>query len=184
MRAQVAESLARSQRDFLELVWPQISRGCGGGDIIPVESVSDSGFAATLDLSAGIDAWQTLTDATAGTVLRGIASRVQWGDHAWDTFTVRRTVASGRPTEYDKRLAALTEDRGYLYPHLTVQAYIDNDVLLSVGVARTRQVIEAVRSDNWRDNPQDGSTFYYVAFSAVPDIKYWPAAVPAHAQAA
>jgi hypothetical protein len=176
MRPQVAESLARSQRDFLELVWPQISRCCGGGDIIPVESVSDSGFASTLDLSAGIDAWQTLEDANAGTVLRGIASRVQWGDRVWDTFTVRRTVASGRPTEYAKRLAALNEDRGYLYPHLTVQAYINDGVLLSVGVARTRQVIEAVRSDKHRPNPQDGSTFFYVAFDDVLDIKRWPRA--------
>jgi hypothetical protein len=174
MRLQVAERLARSQRDFLALVWPQISHNCGGGDIIPVESVSDSGFASTLDLSAGIDAWQTLDDTTAGTVLRGIASRVQWGDRAWDTFTVRRSVASGRQTEYAKRLAALNEDRGYLYPHLTVQAYIDGDVLLSVGVARTRQVIEAVRSDKWRPNRADGSTFYYVAFRSVADIKCWP----------
>lgn len=168
------DELNASQRDFMDVIWPVIADVCGGGQLIPVESVSQSGFARELDMFAGIDAWQLLDDRVAGAALRGIASRRQIGPTAWDTFTIRRSLASGNPTEYQKRKAALEDNSGYLYPHLTVQAYMDNGRLLSVGVAETRAVIGAVNHSNWRPNYRDGSTFFVVPFGAVNAVHITP----------
>jgi hypothetical protein len=167
----VSQAMSDSRAAFVSTVWPVIRDGCGGGRIVPVEDVSAAEFVRELDVLAGIDAWQILSDNGAGDVMRGIASRVQWG-HDWSTFTVRRSVPSGRPTEYDKRSAALCGDRGYLCPHLTVQAYIAGGQLLSVGVATTAAVIAAVDRRNVR-SVATGETFFVVPFAAVSGIKVW-----------
>lgn len=154
------------------LVWPVVRDKCGGGVIIPVETVSDSGFAAQLDMLAGIDAWQQLVDGVAGDVLRGIATRVQF-ERCFPTFTVRRSLSSGRPTEYDKRRAAMN-GRGYLYPHLTVQAYVSGGSLVLVGVAETSSVIDACSEDRVRTNRADNNTFYWIPFSTVSGAWWHP----------
>lgn len=172
------KALERSQQDFLDVVWPAIRDVCGGGEIIPVESVSEAEFANALDVLSGIDAWQRLPDEVAGEALRGIAIRTQWGQRAWDTFTVRCSRVSGMATEYQKRTAALT-GRGYLTPYLTVQSYItDGGRLLSVGVARTEDVIAAVDRRRCRTNPADGSQFYWVRFRDVPGCRVLPETQP------
>lgn len=171
--------LSRSQRDFVEKVWPVIGPLCGGGEIIPVELVSRAEFSKQLDMLAGIDAWHQFDTLTAGPALRGVASRVQWvhGD-CYDTFTVRRSLPSGNPTEYQKRMAALTEGRGALFPYCTVQAYIDREdgVLLHGAFARTEDVMAAASERNVRRNP-DGSTFYWIPFGDVQGVREfgdWP----------
>ena len=84
--------------EFHRVVWPAIRDLCGGGELIPVESVTETGFARQLDVAAGIDAWQLHTSEG----LRGLASRVQWvSGSAWNTFTIRRQRDSGTATEYD-----------------------------------------------------------------------------------
>lgn len=172
--------LSRSQRDFTDKVWPVIKPLCGGGDIIPVELVSKAEFSKHLDILAGIDVWHQFDTLSAGPALRGIASRVQWVPaRCFDTFTVRRSLRSGEPTEYQKRMAALTEGRGALFPYFTVQAYIDRDdgVLLHGAFARTEDVLAAVSEDRVRVNPVDGSTFYWAPFADVSDIHEfgeWP----------
>lgn len=136
--------LSSSSADFLRVVWPAIKGMVGGGEIIPVESVADKGMATMLDQRSGIDAWHLSQDGR----VRGVASRVQWTDKPWNTFTVRYSRDSGAKTEYEKRKIDIESDAGWLYPHMTVQAYIGGDKtsggdLLSVAVIKTRSLIAA-----------------------------------------
>jgi hypothetical protein len=120
MHARVAKRLRASSSDFLSVVWPAIESACGGGFIEPVESVTESEFTKTLDILGGIDAWQVINDVG----VRGIASRVQWGND-WRTFTVRKALWSGGETEWHRiqRVQPLL-DRGFIRAHLIVQAYL------------------------------------------------------------
>ncbi len=116
----------------------------GGGEIIPVESVADKGMATMLDQRSGIDAWHLSQDQQ----VRGIASRVQWTSRPWNTFTVRYTRDSGAKTEFEKRKHDIYAGSGWLYPHLTVQAFIEGSKalpgdLMSVAVIKTKSLIDA-----------------------------------------
>jgi len=138
VRADIARRLTQSAQDFQEIVWPRIAPWCGGGQLIPVESVTAQRMAKMLDLLAGIDAWQVNNEHG----VRGITSRVQWG-YPHNSFTVRARTPRGNPTELEKRLAALDSPQsGWLFPALTCQAYLDRPGgrLLSVGLARTADV--------------------------------------------
>lgn len=135
--------LKDSAAAFLRVVWPAMKNMVGGGKIIPIESVTDDSMTEMLDRYSGIDAWH-LSD---GQQMRGVASRVQWGN-AWNTFTVRYTRDSGAKTEYEKRKFDIESNAGWLYPHLTVQAFIggkkgDNGELLSVAVIKTKSLVDA-----------------------------------------
>jgi hypothetical protein len=142
MDAAVAQKLTASSNDFLRVVWPTLSRRFGGGEIYPVESVTEKGFAKQLDVLAGIDVWHVVRNEG----MRGIASRVQWTDSPFDTFSVRYALASGQPTEFQKRLHALrNQARGFLLPEFTVQAYVappkGEGALLSAAVMKTSSLI-------------------------------------------
>jgi len=139
MRPAVEHDLSRSAAAFKDIVWPQISPWFGGGVLQTVEAVTASQMAKDLDILAGIDAWHV------NGAVRGIASRIQFGSHAWDTFTVRLKRSSGVQTEYEKRLMAITSSGGWLYPHITVQAYINQDALLSAAACETRDLILFIR---------------------------------------
>lgn len=166
MREAVAAGISDSARDFLEKVWPVVRPWFQGGELIPVEAVSPGRFASELDVLAGIDAWHV--DSARG--VRGIASRVQWGDKIWDSFTIRRALPSGRPTEFEKRLDALDNpDAGWLFPHVTVQAYVSErgpaGRLVSAGAVKTRDLFEHVVRNGpsvSRKNNSDGVEFMAV----------------------
>jgi hypothetical protein len=119
MRAEVAAALTRSAAAFHDVVWPAISLDLGGGALVPVESVTSAGFAKQLDVLAGVDAWQVVDESG----MRPLASRVQAGWGRINTFTIRWSLPSGARTEIDKRIDAIRD--GYLYPAVTVQAYLD-----------------------------------------------------------
>ena len=120
MRLDVAKDLTASAACFKGVVWPEIKAMCGGGYVIPVEGVTVSEFAKTLDTLSGIDAWHVVD----GLGVRGIASRVQWGKD-WGTFTIRKSRANGAKTEWHKIAEAKESiSRGFIRPHLVVQAYI------------------------------------------------------------
>lgn len=136
--------LEASANDFLRVVWPAIGAKVGGGEIVPVESVADKGMATMLDQRSGIDAWHLSKDKQ----VRGIASRVQWGNTPWNSFTVRYARDSGAKTEYEKRKHDINAGAGWLYPHLTIQAYVSGSKgnggdLLSVAVIKTKSLIDA-----------------------------------------
>lgn len=158
--------LSRSAKAFEFLVWP-VLRQVIGGKLVHVELIARQDFAKDLDVRAGIDAWHIHDRG-----IRGLASRVQAG-RAWDTFTVRRSRATGVATEYEKRCYAIQAGEGWIYPHLTIQAYItawDMGRLLSVGVARTADLMRFIQAHEdtvtVRSAP-DGNTFFVVPFDAV-----------------
>jgi hypothetical protein len=158
MRADVAAALSKSAVIFRDRVWPLIGEACGGGQLIPVELVTESRFAKDLDALAGIDAWQILRPFG----MRGLASRVQYTDQPWRTFTIRASLASGYETELHKRLRAI--QHGYLYPHFTVQAYVRGRAgraappdgrVLAVGITHTRELFGEIREwiERYREVP-------------------------------
>ena len=140
MRETVRQDLSRSAAAFRNIVWPQIAMWFGGGHLETVEAVTASQMAKDLDILAGIDAWHI------DGAVRGIASRIQYGI-PYNTFTVRMKRSSGIETEYAKRLQAIESDNGWLYPHITVQAYIDHDILLSAAACRTADLIRYIRDN-------------------------------------
>jgi len=179
--------LSDSAAAFVRVVWPAIQRMVGGGQIIPIESVTNDAMTEMLDKYSGIDAWH-LSQARQ---VRGVASRVQWGN-AWNTFTVRYSRDSGAKTEYEKRLADIKSNAGWLYPHLTVQAFIDgkkggDGCLLSVAVIKTKSLIDACslvvdgcvdRSDGGI-RPTSNAVFIWVSWDWLKrqgyEIKTWQA---------
>ena len=103
------------------------------GNFEVVEGVTEDEMARTLDMLAGIDVWHF--DKRFG--VRGVASRIQYGK-SWDTFTVRKSRESGALTEYEKRTYAIKNE--FLYPVLTFQGYISNDVPLSFALTKTKDI--------------------------------------------
>ncbi len=105
------------------------------GKIHSAES-SDVEIVRLLDVVSGID---YIAENEHG--LRGIATRVQWCDNPYNTFTIRSERHTGNGTELEKRLYQI--ENGYLYPSLTLQAYFDNrkeNNLLSIGVIKTKDL--------------------------------------------
>lgn len=137
MDSTVANDMKNSSTAFVTLVWPLINSWVGGGELLQMENVTDSNFAKMLDMKAGIDGWHIHSDG-----MRGIASRIQKGWKAWNTFTIRMSRDSGAKTEYEKRETAI-ETGKYIYPHLTVQAYVEawEGPVLSIGMALTCDII-------------------------------------------
>jgi len=123
MRGDVSRDLSASAYDFLRVVWPKVEPMLAGGRLEPVESTtSRRRIDRDIDILAGIDAWHMLDSQG---VMRGIASRVQWGPKNWRTFTIRKSRPTGATTELAKRLYALDHlDQGWLFPSLTIQAYV------------------------------------------------------------
>jgi len=161
----IKETIKESSKKFVNIVWPRISLQIGGGRLIPVESVTDSRFADYLDMQAGIDAWQVLGNRDG---IRGIASRVQVSktQNPFNSFTVRYKLASGRETEYQKRMRAIKcTDRGLLFPFLTTQAFLDkDDRFLSAAVIKTVSLFESILicPELWHERVAiDGNVFLF-----------------------
>jgi hypothetical protein len=157
------KDLSKSNRAFLSLVWPVIQRKCGGGEIKPVEVLADNDLALDLDRNCGIDIWQSVDGVGA----RGIASRVQFTEKNWQTFTVRKSRASGARTEYAKRLSAIESGGRFIYPYLTSQAFVDATQLVGVGVARTVDIFDAIKRGKAYINQTDNADFFCVRWADV-----------------
>jgi hypothetical protein len=157
MPSEVRRDLDASKSAFEALVWPAIAPLCGGGDLVHLEGSSHR-TDRDLDTLAGIDGYQRITARG----MRGIASRVQPVSRPWDTFTIRLARKNGSATEYAKRLAAITEANGWLYAHITVQAYITKDrrELLAAAAVRTSDLMhhaERCRAEHgWSQRNEGG----------------------------
>ncbi len=146
MNDPLLQMLSQSASDFQRIVWPIASAFplVGGGLLRPVEAVATADFKDDLDLLAGIDAWQVDRGIP---MMRGLASRVQWGGR-YDTFSIRYRLPSGQPTEFAKRLISIqNKDKGHLFPHFTVQAYLarQGGDLLSCAVVETTALYDVAR---------------------------------------
>lgn len=167
MNQAVERAIGASAADFRAHVWPRFADRLGGGELIPVESVTDSMFAKLLDTRAGIDAWQVVADGG----LRGVASRVQWGPMCWDSWTVRTQRVSGFPTERDRLIHA---DYTLLRPAFHIQAYFEQrgGRLMGAACIRTldlaRMVIAGLHGPE-RRNPVDGTLFVPVWWQTAED---------------
>lgn len=159
--SRIDAAIARSADEFRHTVWPHFSDALGGGALIPVETVTDSTFAVALDALGMTDAWQVVS----GTGIRGLATRIQWGPKSWDTWTIRKRLPSGRPTEYDK----LTRDSDWHLPQYVIQAYVCDGVLLGAAAIQTSDLQQILRN-GWhgpeRRNPRDGNTFVFIPWLA------------------
>jgi hypothetical protein len=134
------------------------------GDLINIET-DDTKLADMFDQYSGIDAFQIVNKQ-----LRGVAIRVQWGND-WGTFTIRYKRKSGAKTEYQKRSEAIFSDKGYLYPYLTIQAYLDkrgcSQSILSCGVIKTLDLYQYlfVNMPNLKIRQcPEGNDFLHVTF--------------------
>lgn len=164
------ESIEKSSRVFKNIVWPAISKLpiIGGGEIQSVEDNTAKGERELIDLYSGIDAWHI-----DGNKMRGVASRVGFSGN-FETFTIGFD-------EFKKRIKAIEQsDEGWLFPHLTVQAYVDKDSLLSAAVIRTQELIgiakiifEKVNKENFDEseyfgilpNNNSGKKFIYIRWN-------------------
>ena len=177
---EIKRVISNSADDFFNIVFPNIQSMLGGGVIVPVETVTDKYFTEELDTLAGIDAWQIENNRQG---LRGIASRVQWGERAWNTFTIRKKTIGGGRTEYEKRLFAIQHEReGYIYPSITIQAYLDilHGKLLSAGIIHTTDLFELLEAGHYqtRINPKDGNEFVFIDWPLIIgygiEMHIWP----------
>lgn len=157
--------MTKSSEIFKDSVYPRISSLIGGGDLIPVEAVTESEMAETLDRLSGIDFWYV--DHDEG--MFGIASRVQPGGTNWETFTVRRRRFSGAETEFEKRKRQI--DNGFLYPKWTCQAYTDSFTFIDAAVVRTEDLIqfidEGARGRDYIINSTHNADFFVVDWSDI-----------------
>lgn len=153
--------LNQSSADFQRAVWPHFADALGGGELVPVETVTDSAFATLLDTLGMTDVWQIIKPHG----MRSLATRVQWGQTNWATWTVRCRLRSGRPTEFQK----LTQYGEWQLPQYVIQAYIDRPggALISAAAIKTRD-LQQILINGWHDperiNPKDGNGFYPVSW--------------------
>jgi len=164
--------MSRSADYFRRRVWPLFVDRLGGGELVPVESVTDSYFAEVLDIQAGIDGWQLV--AVGG--IRGIASRVQVGT-CWESWTIRSKTRGGGRTEIDKLLEI---DSTLLRPSLHIQAYTLSYQQPPTAAAciRTADLIRLLLAKDESDekiNPVDGNRFVPVWWmeAATHGFEYW-----------
>lgn len=167
MRTDVARDLSDGAYDFLRVVWPAIKPKLQHGELKPVEAVAADDLKQDLDRLAGIDAWHIHYDRG---LMRGIASRIQWlapSDQPWRSFTIRMQRPNGSRTEFEKRCEAIDSPaEGWLFPHLTIQAYVAeprrSGPLMAAGIVRTKDLYDFARQHperEWKRNPQDGVLF-------------------------
>lgn len=127
----ISARLRRSAALFGELVWPHVSAVFGPGRLAQVEAI-EVDCARALDL-LGID---YLFIPAAGEAF-GVAARVQAPDRSgrpWDSFTM-----SSSP--YQRLRSAEDSAFGRLLPAVAVHAFVGGTDLLSVGVARVRDLV-------------------------------------------
>lgn len=164
--------IGKSASAFLGIVWPVVRGKIGGGELMPVEGHASDAMKKSLDVLAGIDAWQMLGNRQG---MRGIASRVQPSGKNWGTFTIRYKLASGADTEFQKRRHAIESAEGLLFPHLTIQAYLSEGYAApvhGVGIIRTHDLIIAAMDYDWpvRTCGQDGNQFMFLSWAKLRGI--------------
>lgn len=144
----IKKNIKETNQIFSQKVWPDptFQQLIGYGFIEYCETSEDK-LKKDLDKYAGIDAVQTLIvpfynerlkrQQTLDSV-RTMAIRVRYKN--WKSFTIRSDSSSGAIVEYDKRIEAIK--RNTAYPNITVQAHIENNILISAAVIDTRTLYE------------------------------------------
>ena len=129
------DDLTASMDVFNRLIKP-VLEDVMKGEYIPVEG-SPEEIAQLLDKRIGIDAM-----VDRGDTIYGLGSRIQIDSGVWDTFTIRCDRESGHITELEKLRKAIKADS--MRPQITMQAYVENDTLKSLALARTVDIIRYI----------------------------------------
>lgn len=154
----VAESITRSAETFRDRFWPLIGPDLGGGELVPVETVTHSHFAKLLDTLGMTDAWQVKN----GHGMRALATRVQWCNRSWATWTIRFQLPSGNRTEYHK----LMEPGDWQRPHYVIQSYVTADGLECAAIRGSD--LRLMLENGWYEGPRPapgGNLFLYVPWA-------------------
>src|ERR1017187_3710043 len=172
MRKEVLDALSKSAKDFVTIVWPVAKPIMGGGELIPCEHFMSDELKTTLDQSAGVDGWQIIDKGG----MSAIASRVQYTNQDFQTFTIRFERPNGGETELSKRLRAIKSGGRLLYPYWTVQAFLwaRRKKMGSIGIVHTKTLM--LLADDYRrayinvKRSPDGEKFVYIRFDD-PNLK-------------
>ena len=127
--------LKKSMDVFVTLIKPVLERVMKGA-YISIEGSPDE-IAQILDKRIGIDAM-----IDKGSTVYGLASRIQIDSGVWNTFTIRCERETGHITELEKLRKAIKNDS--MRPQITMQAYVENGELKSIGLARTADIIRYI----------------------------------------
>lgn len=145
-----------------KIVYPQIKKELKWfrrSTLYSIENNKDNTL-QMLDTRCAIDGYIFKSDGAIP-----IATRCQYGEKSWSTFTIRRSLLSGSETEYDKVSNAINKQL-YTRPQLSIHAYLtrrNNGKLISVGIAKTEDIFSLINKNKWR-HVSDGNTFYYVSW--------------------
>jgi len=140
------------------------------GKIISIEDIEKDSILKTLDRQSGIDAFHISENG-----IRGIALRIQnINQHNFDTFTIRYSRHNNSKTEYEKRKKTFQtqKEKGYLYPFLTIQAYVNYDTkeVLKISIVKTEQLYNYIENNldmilaKQKRTVNDGNELIYVTF--------------------
>lgn len=161
------EDLCKSTDAFDRLILPVLPM-LVRGKYIRVEGTPEE-IAQYLDQNIGIDAM-----LDCGNVTYGLGSRIQFDSGVWNTFTIRCSRESGHITELEKLRKAIQYDS--MRPHMTLQAYVENNKLQTIGVAWTKDIIEYIDAHDCPIRTSfDGSKraqFVFVKWDEMKDAGY------------
>lgn len=150
--------MRKSMKDF-KLIEPLLQRLLNGGQSMMVEG-DDNAVCRMLDMTCGTDYFHIYDDRK---LCWGVASRIQHGTN-YRSFTIRKSRENNARTEFEKRKFAIAH--GGVYPYLTLQAYIDKDMVMGLGLAKTTDIIAFIESGNAEENHtgerQIGQAGFYV----------------------
>lgn len=124
------------------------------GKIISIER-SGSQIANVLDLKCGVDGLLIHNEG-----VYGIAHRVGYNKD-WSTFTIRVKDSSGAKTEIDHL------NSNGIKPYYHIQSYIKGDVILSMAIAKTVDILDYIErcSPCIKTNPTSGDQFTIIKWS-------------------
>jgi hypothetical protein len=146
--------MAASAQDFRDQVWPLLRDDLGGGELVLVETVTNSPFASLLDRLGMTDAWQVVE----GSGIRALATRVQWGWKDWGSWTIRTRLQSGGQTEWHK----LTMLGDWHRPSYIIQAYLKQQGGPVISAACIRAIdMQLMLWNGWhgKEKPYGGNWF-------------------------
>lgn len=124
-----SKNAALSAKAFRQII--PLAEQTLNGKIISIEQ-NDDQITKLLDTKCGVDG--LLIHAKG---VYGIAHRVGY-DVAWNTFTIRVKDSSGAKTEIDHL------NSNGIKPYYHIQSYIKGDVLLSMAIARTIDIVDYI----------------------------------------
>lgn len=144
---------AKDSAHIFNLTIPIIEQQLNG-KIITIEQSNDY-MAQLLDTKCGVDG--LLIHAKG---VYGIAHRVGYNKD-WSTFTIRVKDSSGAKTEIDHLIST------GIRPYYHVQSYVKGDVILSMAIAKTDDIVDYISrySPTVKVNPVSKDEFTIIKWS-------------------